>query len=84
MLERGRETTADNMFDWRGMKVYIYGTLGSRGAALLENYADADHQGFMNRTTEEELGPILREALRKGIQIETHIIGDRALRTFLD
>jgi predicted amidohydrolase YtcJ len=84
MLERGRETTADNMFDLRGIKVYIDGTLGSRGAALLENYADADHQGFMNRTTKKELDPILREALRKGIQIETHVIGDRALRTLLD
>jgi predicted amidohydrolase YtcJ len=84
ILERGRETTADNMFDLRGIKVYIDGTLGSRGAALLENYADADHQGFMNRTTKKELDPILREALRKGIQIETHVIGDRALRTLLD
>jgi len=84
MLERGRETTADNMFDLRGIKVYIDGTLGSRGAALLENYADADHNGFMNRTTKEELEPILRAALRKGIQIETHVIGDRAVRELLD
>ena len=84
MLERGRETTADNMFDLRGIKVYIDGTLGSRGAALLENYTDADHNGFMNRTTKEELDPILRAALRKGIQVETHVIGDRAVRTLLD
>ncbi len=84
ILERGRETTADDMFDLRGIKVYIDGTLGSRGAALLENYADADHNGFMNRTTKEELDPILREALRKGIQIETHVIGDRAVRSLLD
>ena len=84
ILERGRETTADNMFDLRGIKVYIDGTLGSRGAALIENYADADHNGFMNRTTKEELDPILREALRKGIQIETHVIGDRAVRSLLD
>jgi predicted amidohydrolase YtcJ len=84
MLERGRETTADNMFDLRGIKVYIDGTLGSRGAALLENYADADHNGFMNRTTKEELEPILRAALRKGIQVETHVIGDRAVRELLD
>jgi predicted amidohydrolase YtcJ len=84
MLERGRETTADNMFDLRGIKVYIDGTLGSRGAALLENYADADHNGFMNRTTKEELDPILRAALRKGIQVETHVIGDRAVRELLD
>lgn len=84
MLKRGRETTPDNMFDLRGIKVYIDGTLGSRGAALLENYADAEHNGFMNRTTKDELDPILREALRKGIQIETHVIGDRAVRAVLD
>jgi predicted amidohydrolase YtcJ len=84
MLESGPEATADNMFELRGIKVYIDGTLGSRGAALLENYADADHNGFMNRTTKEELDPILREALRKGIQIETHVIGDRAVRSLLD
>lgn len=84
MLERGRESTLDNMFDLRGIKVYIDGTLGSRGAALLENYTDADHKGFMNRTTKEELAPILREALRKGIQIETHVIGDRAVRALLN
>jgi predicted amidohydrolase YtcJ len=72
------------MFDLRSIKVYIDGTLGSRGAALLENYADADHKGFMNRTTKDELDPILRDALRKGIQIQTHVIGDRAVRALLD
>ncbi|MEZ5490887.1 MAG: amidohydrolase [Gammaproteobacteria bacterium] len=84
MLERGREKTADDMVDVRGIKVFIDGTLGSRGAALIENYADADHNGFMNRTTEEELVPVLQEALRKGIQVETHAIGDRAVRSVLN
>ncbi|MBL4602143.1 MAG: amidohydrolase [Emcibacteraceae bacterium] len=84
MLEKGREKTDDDMFDVRGIKVFIDGTLGSRGAALIENYSDADHNGFMNRTTKEELDPILREALRKGIQIETHVIGDRATRSLLN
>lgn len=84
MIEKGRETTPDDMFDVRGIKVFIDGTLGSRGAALIGNYSDADHNGFMNRTTEEELVPILHQALRQGIQIETHVIGDRAVRTLLD
>ncbi len=84
MIERGREVTPDNMIDARGIKVFIDGTLGSRGAALLENYSDADHNGFMNRTTKEELMPILDAALRQGIQIETHVIGDRAVRSLLD
>lgn len=84
MIERGRETTADDMFDVRGIKVFIDGTLGSRGAALIDNYSDADHNGFMNRTTKEELMPILYASLRQGIQIETHVIGDRAVRSLLD
>ncbi|MEX0965321.1 MAG: amidohydrolase [Pseudohongiellaceae bacterium] len=84
MLERGRETTPDAMFDVRGIKVFIDGTLGSRGAALIDNYSDADHNGFMNRTTKEELMPILYASLRQGIQIETHVIGDRAVRSLLD
>lgn len=84
MLKLGRQTTADNMFDLRGIKVYIDGTLGSRGAALIENYADADHNGFMNRITKQALEPVLQAALRKGIQIETHVIGDRAVRAVLD
>ncbi|MDA0280081.1 MAG: amidohydrolase [Proteobacteria bacterium] len=84
MLERGRETTADYMFDVRGIKVFIDGTLGSRGAALIDNYSDSDHNGFMNRTTKEELMPILYASLRQGIQVETHVIGDRAVRSLLD
>jgi predicted amidohydrolase YtcJ len=84
MLERGRETTTDDMFDVRGIKVFIDGTLGSRGAALIDNYSDSDHNGFMNRTTKEELMPILHASLRQGIQIETHVIGDRAVRSLLD
>ena len=31
MFERGREKTLDYMFDVRGIKVFIDGTLGSRG-----------------------------------------------------
>jgi len=84
MIKRGRETSADDMFDVRGIKVFIDGTLGSRGAALIENYSDAPHNGFMNRITKEALVPVLHDALRNGIQIQTHVIGDRAVRSLLD
>lgn len=82
--ERGRETTDDLMFDVRGIKVFIDGTLGSRGAALLANYSDANHNGFMNRTSREVVMPVLEGSLREGIQIWTHVIGDRAVRTLLN
>ena len=84
LLERGPEQSHDGWIDLRGIKVFIDGTLGSRGAALLEPYADANHRGFMNRTTKEVLMPVLKQALREGVQIMTHVIGDRALRETLD
>ena len=84
LLERGPEQSDDGWIDLRGIKVFIDGTLGSRGAALLEPYADANHRGFMNRTTKEVLMPVLERALREGVQIMTHVIGDRALRETLD
>ena len=83
-FKRGREKTDDDMLDVRGIKVFIDGTLGSRGAALIENYSDADHRGFMNRITKDKLIPVLHQALRENVQIETHVIGDRAVRSLLD
>jgi predicted amidohydrolase YtcJ len=73
-----------NRFNVRTIKVISDGALGSRGAALLEPYSDApDTSGFLT-VKAEELRPMLVEALRKGIQVETHAIGDRANRFILD
>ena len=84
LLERRPEQSDGGWIDLRGVKVFIDGTLGSRGAALLEPYADANHRRFMNRTTKEALMPELKQALREGVQIMTHVIGDTALRETLD
>ena len=73
----------DNRLTVRHIKVTIDGALGSKGAALLEPYADYDTTGLLTQK-EEEMLPMLIEALRKGIQIEVHAIGDRANRTILD
>ena len=84
LLEQGAEYSDDGLIDLGGIKVFIDGTLGSRGAALLEPYTDANHNGFMNRTTKAELMPVLEGALRNGLQILTHVIGDRAVSVTLD
>jgi len=84
LIARGPMLSPDGLLDVRGIKVFIDGTLGSRGAALLTPYADAEHRGFMNRTTKAQLMPVLEGALRQGLQVMTHVIGDRALRSTLD
>ena len=84
----------DNHFNLRTIKVVSDGALGSRGAALLQPYSDVPeiktaegrmepNVGFL-RVKEEDLLPMLKEALQKGIQVETHAIGDRANRFILD
>ncbi len=73
-----------NKLSVRGIKLYIDGALGSRGAALLAPYTDAAGSRGLLVNTEDTLFPILTEALRRGVQIETHAIGDRGNRIMLD
>jgi predicted amidohydrolase YtcJ len=73
----------DGRLTIRTIKVTIDGALGSKGAALLEPYADHDTAGFLTQK-EEDVLPMLQDALRKGLQVEVHAIGDRANRTILD
>lgn len=73
-----------NRFTFRTIKVVSDGALGSRGAALNEPYSDApDTSGFLT-VKAEDLRFMLVEALRAGIQVETHAIGDKANRFVLD
>lgn len=74
----------DNRFTLRAIKVVSDGALGSRGAALLAAYSDApDTSGFLT-VKAEDLRPMLIDALKKGVQVETHAIGDHANRFILD
>jgi len=85
LLRDGPIIGADNYhLTVRTLKLYADGSLGSRSAALLQPYSDMpDTSGFLT-IKEEDLQPLLREALRKGIQIQTHAIGDRGNRFILD
>ena len=74
----------DHHFTQRTIKVLVDGALGSRGAALLKPYSDAPETSGLLRQKPEELRPMFEEALRRGIQMETHAIGDRANRLILD
>ncbi len=83
LREGARIGAFDGRFTTRSIKVVFDGALGSQGAALLEPYSDRDTSGFLTQK-EEVVLPMLIEALRKGIQVETHAIGDRANRVILD
>jgi predicted amidohydrolase YtcJ len=67
----------------RGVKLYMDGALGSRGAALLAPYSDAPGAGLLV-TPVEEVRSFLQRARERGVQITTHAIGDRGNRLVLD
>ncbi|MSU23742.1 MAG: amidohydrolase [Opitutus sp.] len=84
LLQRGVVIDAtDGRFTLRGIKLYMDGALGSRGAALLAPYADYASSGLVMQT-EAGLLPLLVAALRQGVQVATHAIGDRGNRLTLD
>lgn len=68
----------------RGVKLYMDGALGSRGAALLAAYADDPKNTGLLVMDEKELESRVRRAHQRGHQVATHAIGDRANRVVLD
>jgi predicted amidohydrolase YtcJ len=75
---------ADGRVITRAVKMYMDGALGSRGAALLEPYSDRpESSGLLFPEGDEMLG-VMTEALRSGVQINVHAIGDRGNRVLLD
>jgi predicted amidohydrolase YtcJ len=75
---------ADHMLTMRSVKLYADGALGSRGAALMEDYSDdKGNKGLLFYTT-QELIPMFEKVSGKGFQINIHAIGDMANRASLD
>jgi predicted amidohydrolase YtcJ len=77
LIAGGRRSVADGRIITRAIKYYADGALGSRGAALFEPYADRPDTTGLMQITEQEIVPLYQAALRGGIQIATHAIGDR-------
>jgi len=78
------EREFDGRLTVRAIKVAIDGALGSRGAALLEPYADDRSTRGLITTDTAAFSALLTKALERGIQVETHAIGDRGNRVVLD
>lgn len=68
----------------RSVKLYADGALGSRGAALLEDYSDDAGNRGLQFYSQEQLESDLRRVLSCGLQAGVHAIGDAANRRVLD
>ena len=68
----------------KGIKVYSDGALGSRGACLLQHYADkADWSGFL-LSSQAHFDSLAAQLINTDFQMCTHAIGDSANRTILN
>ena len=68
----------------RAIKLYADGALGSRGAALLEPYADEPTTSGLLVTPPDEVYAQTLAAANAGFQVAIHAIGDRANREAMD
>jgi predicted amidohydrolase YtcJ len=68
----------------RAIKMFADGALGSRGAALLEDYSDDPGNRGLLVTDSATLQRVAIAALRHGFQLCVHAIGDRANREVLN
>ena len=68
----------------RSVKLYADGALGSRGAALLEDYSDGPGNQGLLFAADAILQEQMRRVMSCGLQLGVHAIGDRANRQVLD
>jgi len=68
----------------RSIKLYSDGALGSRGAALLEDYSDEPGTNGLLVSPPAHIQDVAERALQRGFQVNSHPIGDRGNRVVLD
>ncbi|MFH1936997.1 MAG: amidohydrolase [Bacteroidota bacterium] len=66
------------------VKLYADGSLGSHTALLKQPYSDAPSKIGIQVTSPDSIREICELALEHGFQVNTHCIGDRAVREVLD
>jgi predicted amidohydrolase YtcJ len=83
-LARGPERGAGRLLSVRTVKAFDDGALGSRGARLLEDYADRPgHRGLSGERSEFDRR-LVADMMRAGFQVAIHAIGDAGNRETLD
>ncbi len=66
-----------------GVKLYLDGALGSRGAWLKAPYADAPTTRGLPQLNQTQLGNLMSRAAMDGFQVAVHAIGDEANATVI-
>lgn len=74
----------DDRLKMQGVKLYLDGALGSRGAWLKAPYADAPDTTGLPVMNETQLGNLMSRAAIDNFQVAVHAIGDKANETVLD
>ncbi len=82
-LEKGPKID-NSYYQVRGVKLYLDGALGSRGAALLEPYSDDPENLGLILTDSAKVAESVKLFNKHGFQAAIHCIGDRANRIALD
>jgi len=83
-LAAGQYQSNDDMFTFNSVKIQADGALGSRGAALIEDYSDhPGHKGLLLNTP-KEFEYLVKTAMQQGFQVNSHAIGDNANKLVLD
>lgn len=67
-----------------GIKIYLDGALGSRGAELFEDYSDDPGNRGLRLSSDEDIVRWMQLANGRGLQIAIHAIGDAANSRALD
>lgn len=83
VLAKGPTADPTGLIRVRGIKLYMDGALGSRGAALLEPYSDAEGLGLQLTPHDKGLA-LMKAAKAVKAQVAMHAIGDRGNRMALD
>jgi predicted amidohydrolase YtcJ len=84
LLANGHYKSADDTLSINSVKIAADGALGSRGAALIDDYSDEPGNKGLLLLDQERLEYLMRAAMNAGFQLNTHAIGDAANMIVLD
>ncbi|OFY89927.1 MAG: hypothetical protein A2236_12645, partial [Bacteroidetes bacterium RIFOXYA2_FULL_33_7] len=83
LKQKNKKIKTDKLH-FKSLKIYADGALGSRGALLLEPYSDSPTQQGIQVATSDFVQEVCRFAYNNEFQLNTHAIGDSAVRLMLN